>query len=623
MSKSDRELGMSRDISRRDFIQGTSLVSLGLTLPAGVALGQGDPAVQGRYYPPTRTGLRGSHPGSFDAAHAIAREGLSFDSAEPTGEHYDLVVVGGGLSGLATALYYQDLFGRDTRILILENHDDFGGHAKRNEFHQGGAMRLALGGVHNLEYNSFSPTARAMMDRLGIDFDELQAQTGFYYGEEGRGSPSTWFDAEHFGEPVLLRDFSLAARDFLNNPEQVSRIPVSDAARERLVRFCTLETNVWPELDWEQTEARLRAVSYFDFLREHAGLDDECLAVFNNFSHGVEGWSVVNMSAYEAMDIGLPGWNLLGQGLDSEEWDYPMVMFPDGNASVARLMVQQLIPAVAPGTNAQNVAVADFDYAQLDRSVHRVRIRLNATAVRVKNVTDGVQVNYWKDGKVLAVQARHAVLACYHTIIPHLCPEMPAAQKEAQRYQVKCPLLLTNVLLRDQAPLQRAGISVLRCPGRLHSRVLIWQGNTAGGYADGAWDTPGAVNLTFWGTIQEPAGAMTLKDRLRASRQQMLGYELADYEREVRQVLDQVWGPYGLDVKDDVLAVSVNRWPHGYSYYYTDLWDPDFEAGQYPHEIASQRFGNIAIANADGLADAYTHAAIDIAARAVRELRSA
>lgn len=89
------------------------------------------------------------------------------------------------------------------------------------------------------------------------------------------------------------------------------------------------------------------------------------------------------------------------------------------------------------------------------------------------------------------------------------------------------------------------------------------------------------------------------------------------------RLIDQVWGPYGLDVKDDVLAVSVNRWPHGYSYYYTDLWDPDFEAGQYPHEIASQRFGNIAIANADGLADAYTHAAIDIAARAVRELRSA
>ncbi|NRB72490.1 MAG: NAD(P)/FAD-dependent oxidoreductase [Xanthomonadales bacterium] len=623
MSKSDRELGMGRDISRRDFIQGTSLASLGLTLPAGVALGQGDPAAQGRYYPPTRTGLRGSHPGSFDAAHAIAREGLSFESAEPTGEHYDLVVVGGGLSGLATALYYQDLFGKNTRILILENHDDFGGHAKRNEFHQGGAMRLALGGVHNLEYTSFSPNAQAMMDRLGIDFEAIKAQTGFYYGEEGRGSPCTWFDAEHFREDVLLRDFSLAARDFLNNPEQVGRIPVSDQARDRLVRFSTLDTHIWPQLEWEQIEARLRAISYFDFLREHAGLDDECLDVFNNFSHGVEGWSVVNMSAYEAMDIGLPGWNLLGQGLESEEWDYPMVMFPDGNASVARLMVQQLIPTVSPGTTVENVSVADFDYEQLDRSKNQVRIRLNATAVRVKNITDGVQVNYWQDGRVLAVQARHAVLACYHSIIPHLCPEMPAAQKEAQQYQVKCPLLLTNVLLRDQAPLKRAGISVLRCPGRLHSRVLIWQGNTAGGYADGAWDTPGAVNLTFWGMIKEPPGELTLKERLRASRYQMLGMELADYEREVRQVLDQVWGPHGLDVKEDVLAVSVNRWPHGYSYYYTDLWDPDFEAGQYPHEVASQRFGNIAIANADALADAYTHAAIDVAARAVKELRSA
>ena len=627
MGKSDRELGMGRDITRRDFIQGASLAALGLTLPVGAVLGGTDAATQGRYYPPTRTGLRGSHPGSFESAHALAREGKSFDDAEPTGEIYDLVVVGGGISGLAAAMYYQDHFGNDARILILENHDDFGGHAKRNEFHQGGEMRLALGGVHNLEFQSFSPTVDAMMDRLGIDIGVLREKTGFAYGREGRGQPTTWFDRERFGEHVLMPGFSLAGNSFTGNPEAVAQIPVSPVAREKLVRFCTLETHVMEGQSWEAIEAQLRSISYFDFLREHAGLDDECLAIFNNYTHGTEGWSLVNLSAFEALDLGLPGWNLLGEGIDGDggEWDYAdrIVMFPDGNASVARLMVQALIPAVSPDARFDNIAMADFDYAQLDVPRHKVRLRLNATAVRVNNFDDGVQVNYVEDGRVLGVRARHCVLACYHSIIPHLCPDMPQAQREAQKYQVKCPLLLTNVLIRSAAPIEESGISILRCPGRMHSRVMVWKGNTAGGFDAGGWDEDGPVNLVFWGCIEEPPGDLTLKQRLRASRQKMLALGLEDYEREVRTVLDEVWGPHGLDVKEDVLAVAVNRWPHGYAYYYTDLWDPDFEDGQYPHDIARQRFGNITIANADAAADAYTHTAIEEAERAIRELRYA
>jgi spermidine dehydrogenase len=158
----------------------------------------------------------------------------------------------------------------------------------------------------------------------------------------------------------------------------------------------------------------------------------------------------------------------------------------------------------------------------------------------------------------------------------------------------------------------------------MHANIYVWQGNTAGGYTQGSWDNEdGPMTLFFWGSIAEPPGDLTLKERLRGSRAKMLALSFEDYEREVRTVLDGIYGPYGLDVKQDVLAITVNRWPHGYAYWYTDLWDPDFEEGEYPHEIARQGFGNITIANADASASAYTHTAIDEAYRAVGELPGA
>jgi len=621
MNKTDWQLGMGQPITRRDFLADSSLAALGLTLPIGAvtaATAAPDPV-----YPPTLTGLRGSHPGSFEAAHQLAREGIRFSDAQDTGEQYDLVVVGGGISGLATALYYQDRFGADARILILENHDDFGGHAKRNEFHQGGEMRLALGGVHNLEYDSFSPTVYAMLERLGIDIPMLLEQTGFAYGYSGPGQPCTWFDEETFGENVLLPGAVLRYSDPEIMAASIDQMPISDTSRAQLKAFYLAEKDVLPETDPEQREARLRAISYFDFLRDYGGLNDECLALFNNITHGAEGFSAINLSAMEALETGLPGWNLIGEGHEEREFDYHMAMFPDGNASVARLMVQQLIPAVSPGANVENIAIARFDYAQLDTPGSPVRLRLNSTVVHTANGDDGsdAETFYLKDGQLSAVHARHVVLACYHSIIPHLAPELSDAQKTALGYQVKSPLLLTNVLLKDGEAVRRAGLSTAHCPGRMHANVYVWQGNTAGGFAQGSWDNQeGPLNLVFWGSIEEPPGDMTLKDRLRASRAKMLQLEFADYEREVRTVLDGMLGPYGLDVSQDILAITVNRWPHGYAYWYTDLWDPDFEDGQWPHEIARKSFGNIAIANADASSEAYTHNAIEEAFRAVGEL---
>jgi spermidine dehydrogenase len=319
----------------------------------------------------------------------------------------------------------------------------------------------------------------------------------------------------------------------------------------------------------------------------------------------------------------LPGSHLLGDAADqvtgSEESE-DVAMFPDGNASIARLLVRSLIPAVAPAANAQNIAIARFDYAQLDRPDSPVRLRLESTAVRVANDDGEVAVTYVRDGSAVRVRARHAVLACYHAIIPHLCPETPEAQQEAQAYQVKCPMLLTNVLVRSREALDRLGISGAYCPGRMHAKVWVADGVHTAGYRPSDPDT-GPVPLMFWGTIAPPRSDVPLHDQLRAARGIMLGVTFEEYEREVRTVLDGMLGPAGFDVAEDVLAITVNRWPHGYAYDYLDLWDPDWEPGRAPHEIARQPIGNITIANSDAAASAYTQAAIGEAIRAVAELR--
>lgn len=622
--KSDEELGMHAPITRRDFIHDAALTALGLSV-AGAAGAKETAAVHGAdglpspaHYPPTRTGMRGSHPGSFEIAHAIAREGRSYPEPRDLDEEYDLVIVGAGISGLASAHYYRKRFGADARILLLDNHDDFGGHAKRNEFHQGGKMRLSLGGTHNLEWWKFSDTVKDYLGELDIDPQRMRDKMQFTYGNSAPNSPAMWFDEEHFGTNRLVTRCDFTTPGGLHD-ETIDQLPISDQARTQLKRFFSRRENLWEDLNDEQVERRLASLSYPDFLRRYGELGDEVIRILDKLEHGGWGVEMRALSARECLDDGYPGWHLLGGDLNDESSRYQVAMWPDGNASLARLQVATLIPDVAPGAHAENIALAQFDYSQLDRETSPVRLRLKSTVIDATNRDEGVAISYVRDGEVYRVRARHSVLACYHAIIPHICAQLPKPQQEALRYQVKAPLHLTNVLIRNTDALDRLGIDSVRCPGRLHSSLFTFRGINTGGYEHDIADT-GPVSLVFWGAVSPPTGVEDVHDQRRASRALMLGMSLEDYEREVRKVLDGLLGPAGFDVKNDVLAITVNRWPHGYAYEYLDLWDPEYSAGEAPHEIARQPHGRIAIANSDAAADAYTHAAIDQAFRAVGEL---
>ena len=627
MKKSDRQLGMDRDITRRDFIHDLSLASLGLTLPAG-ALAEtlaATPVSPGTCYPPIRTGMRGSHPGAFETAHALAREGRKFPDPVDLDEVYDLVVVGGGISGLAAAYYYRKKFGAGSRILILENHDDFGGHAKRNEFRQGGQMRLSWGGTMNLEYPMFSDTVNALLAELGVDIDELLEGYEFEYGNGPKGSPAIYFDAETYGRNELIHGFSFREGSAGDVSAMIERFPVSGESRESLVNFYARRENVFEGKSEAEVNEILSGISYTGFLKKYGGLTDEAANLFISTTHGYWGVGADSLSAAECIDAGLPIMHLLGypylSGSGDDNAGGDVAMFPDGNASIARLLVQSLIPAVAPGSDATNIAMVRFDYSRLDEAAGPVRLRLESTVVNVANRDGGVSVSYVKRGRVLRVKSRHAVLACYHGIIPYLCPEIPPEQKEAQMYQVKRPLILTNVLLRDSKAFDKLDISGAYCPGRLHGAVWQVKGvNTAGYRHD--WEDEGPVPVMFWGSVAPPDASVPVREQHRASRAMLLAMTFDDFEREVRTVLGGMLSPAGFDVQNDILAITVNRWPHGYAYDYLDLWDPEWPEGQAPHEIARRPFGNIAIANSDAGADAYTHVAIDEAWRAVGNLDS-
>ena len=631
MKPSDRKLGMHRDITRRDFIHDLGLASLGLSLPAATWASAMGADADKAYYPPTLTGMRGSHPGSFEVAHALARENKVFEQPREVDETYDLIVVGGGLSGLAAAYFYRKLRGAEAKILILDNHDDFGGHAKRNEFHQGGPMRLAWGGTVNMEYTKYSGAAKGLLDELGIDIPRLLEDYEFNWRSSATGLQSaTWFDQQSYGRDVLLPGMVLRGMSPGDLAAQVDRIPISEPARVALRQFLLHREDVLSGKTNEQKAAYLRATSYRQFLREHFAMPDEATQVFSAGTMGFWGVRAENLSVAECLETGLPGAHVLGDFArsleDSAAGPSPSAMFPDGNSSIARLLVRSLIPqafpGMAPDADPFDIVTAELDYGQLDQARSPVRLRLTATAVHAENTAGGpgVAVRYVQDGEVLGVRGKHAVLACYNNIIPSLCPQLPEEQKAALRLCIKRPLMIVNVALRNGLALQRSGISSVTLPGRLCQNVHLVTGVNVGGYRP-RWRPEDHCIVQFYGAVGAPQPeGLTISQQNQAGRARLLGMSFEDHEREVRTVLNGIWGASGFNAAEDILAITVNRWPHGYARDHLNLEDPAWNTDPPPNEIGRLTFGNIAIANSDAGADAYTHTAFDQAWRAVNEL---
>jgi spermidine dehydrogenase len=378
-------------------------------------------------YPPIRTGMRGAHPGSFEAAHGLAREGRQFGPAIDIAENYDLAIVGAGISGLTAAYAYRKKLGPDVRILILDNHDDFGGHAKRNEFNQGGRMRLSWGGTMNMEYHHFSQEVKDFLKELGIDVNKLADNLDFHYGGNGKEGAAIYFDAATYGRDVIVTGFNIYGRN-LDALDKIDEFPISQAAKTALKQFYRSDKNILEDLEKAAIDTILYGIPYTQFLSQFAKLPAEAIEILIKGTDGYWGIQIHSLSVAEAMNAGMPGSHLLGtyaKEVISDGAADNVAMFPDGNASIARLLIQALIPDISSTNGVESIATAQFDYSKLDLPTSPVRVRLSSTVINVSNSDNQVDLKYIKEGKVYKVKAKHTVLACYHSIISFLCPELP------------------------------------------------------------------------------------------------------------------------------------------------------------------------------------------------------
>jgi len=632
-------------LARRDFLNGVALSVGGALLSPRDALGLAlaEPGLGGAPYPPALTGLRGSHDGSFEIAHAL-RDGSFWATAgapADTGERYDLIVVGAGISGLAAAWFFRKAAGLTARVLVIDNHDDFGGHARRNEFRVGGRTLIGYGGTFAIDSPApYSAVASAVLAELGVDPSRWSRmfERGLYRGL-GMG-PAIFFDRETFGvdrlvpAPGGIAELGGAtAKMGQADPFTTFRAeaPLSEPAKRDLERLFKTPGDYLPGLGDRDKKARLARTSYADFLLKIAGCDRGVLALFQARPHSLYGVGIDAVSALDAWGLGLPGFGGMkldstagpGMGLDARPGPRsPFLHFPDGNATVARLLVQRLIPRAVPGRGADDVALARADYTRLDEP-GPTRLRLGSTAVRARHTADGgeVEVDYVRAGKLQRVRARSCVLACWNGMIPFLCPELPPAQREALAYATKVPIVYTNVVLRSWESFHALRLSHAHCPGSFHTSVGLDLPVRVGSYRPPRRPQEPIV-VQMLRTPCRPG--LSAREQHRAGREELLTTPFAAFEQSVRGQLTRMLGTGGFDAARDMLALTVNRWPHGYAYQYNSLWDPFWiEGGPLPCVAARQPFGRISIANADAAAYAYTDAAIDQAHRAVGELTRA
>ncbi|MGC1633935.1 MAG: FAD/NAD(P)-binding protein [Candidatus Acidiferrales bacterium] len=565
----DKLLGMDRAISRRDFLNASLLASGGLLMTSASPLqllseddwtgygGVGDYSrSNGNTYEIVQAGHR-IRDGEFEKIPAAAID---------TREVYDCVVVGGGISGLAAALFFLRQAGAGRKCLVLDNHPIFGGEAKGNEFlvdghrllaHQGSAVYFvqyphsfiarfydSIGlKAPKLQYQSWAgsapeiPLSKTPYDMVGSE----PATYGFYFGAKFGGGAGVW----------LIDPWD----------KKLQGAPISDTARADLLRWRRgpAVPEKRPQYHGDDISRQLDQITLEEHMMRLYGISRETIRTFlSPVEGGGSGLGPDALSAYAdyAADMLHP--------LDTEDGDQ---MFPRGNGDIARLMMKALIPAAISGADSvDEVCNGRVNFSALDQLGAAARVRLNSTAVWVQHDGDPAKAEFvsiiYSQGKQLyRVKARTAVMAggCWTT--KHIVRDLPAAQRDAYAQFYRSPCMMANVALRNWRFLYKMGISGCRWFDGIGNYTEVRRTALVGADSPGIGpDSPVVLNLK----ILYSYPGMAVADQGYRGRGELLATPFRDYERQIRQQFTDMFGVAGFDARRDIAGIILNRWGHAY-----------------------------------------------------------
>jgi len=596
------------------------------------------------YNPPTWTGMRGSHPGAFERAHELAREGREdWGGVTETGETYDLIVVGGGASGLASAYFFQKAHDWKAKVLVLENHDDFGGHAKRNEFESGGKKRMTYGGSQGFDnIANWTDDMWGLLDDLDIDLDKFENEYYDHSWFKRHGlTGGVYLDAKTWGRDHMmagdLGDLAPVMPGLGEGSKDYAALfaatPLPEAAQKELTKLYSESggTTVFNNLD--ERDPDYDSYAYDSFIKDYWGVRDPATFEFlRKLPTDENGVGSDTLSLSEGIGAGMPGTLTIARKLGLVKPVEPgdkgyAHHFPDGNAGFCRSIVHAMIPEVAEGETAEDLVLKTFDYAVLDDPENSTRIRLNATAIEVKHEgpvdqATEVAVTYIRNGTPHRARAGNVIMACWNMVVPFVCRELPEAQKEALALNVKIPYIFANVMVKNWQAIKKSGVGAVYCPTSYYHLMQCEYPVTMGGY-EATEDAAEPMPITLIRVPVPEERGMEPRDQFREGRGEIFVTEFEEFETAVHDQLNGMYGAYGFDAKRDIESLSINRWSHGYSYTYFSMFDKGATLEDGPHITARQRHGRIAIANSDAGANSWLDVGVVQGLRAVRELAEA
>ena len=578
MDKEKKNLGMARDITRRDFLNASAVgVGAGLLTAAapGRVMGKDKPAwarpeVGAEWYGPGGIGdYRQSHghtPDVMSKAHAIRDgqfDGRNLDYVD-TGEVFSAIVVGGGMAGLGAAHHFMENADDGESCLLLDNHSVFGGVAKQNEFMVGGERLIAPQGANGFSIPDFDNEAQDFAGGDAYWYRKVGVPEEFTYPHWSEDLEPLKFCGDHYGfqhwrQPYIStgRFYRTAAgQQLVKNPmlNDFADAPLSERERGDLNRWLT----VGPDQVPDNVDQWLDSMTYQEYLEGVLGLDPSVTRYINPLIASGVGLGADCVSAYSCMNIALPGFN----GISSYSIG-PRHSFPGGNAGFARHFLKRLIPEAINGEDTFDDIIAEaFNNEAFDRQGNKVRMRLSATVVRVEHIArDMVSVIYARGDRLYRVRARGVVMAGGGWINRRVVRDMPKGHLDAYATFVHAPMLVANVAVNNFRFMYNAGITACMYEGDFGYECSIRKPMQTASYRPPLHPDKPTV-LTFY--VPFPTLGMETGAQARKGLWALYGTSYADYELKIRRQLSELFADYGFDPAKDIEGIILNRWGHAY-----------------------------------------------------------